>query len=77
MREILAVGTTVGVISAAGTYVGSKIPILGDGGLIAGATAFAGGLFMGTNTEIISIPTQRVVSSAFDKTAGSPVPTMA
>jgi hypothetical protein len=64
--EKVTTGVTAGVLSAYGTFLGTKIPVALDNSFTAGVTSFAGGLFMGTNAEIFSVATQKVVSYIFD-----------
>lgn len=61
MGEKLVAGTAAGVAAGVGTYMGAGIPTLtGSGAVIEGITAFAGTLFSGTQTELFSVPIQRL-----------------
>jgi len=55
-------GLMAGVVSSVGTYLGTKLPIFTDTAITSGITAFVGGLFMGTQTEIVNVATQEFVA---------------
>ena len=61
----IVTGLAAGVLSALGTYIGSKIPVAIDDAFSTAVTSFAGGLLSGAQTEIASVAAQQTVSAAF------------
>ena len=61
----IVTGLAAGVLSALGTYIGSKIPVAIDDAFSTAVTSFAGGLLSGVQTEIASVAAQQTVSAAF------------
>ena len=62
----LSMGLTAGVIAGFGTFLGTKIPVALDSAFALGFTAYTGGLFLGAQTELVSIAIQNFVGALFD-----------
>ena len=54
-------GIIAGTVAGFGTFLGTKMPIPTDTNFVAGVTAFVGGLFIGTQAEIVNVIAQRFV----------------
>ena len=68
-------GVTAGAIAGFGTYLGTKLPVAKNNGFSAGFTAFAGGLMLGTQTEVVNVVTQQTISSCLSTKKSAGVPT--
>ena len=54
-------GIIAGTVAGFGTFLGTEMPIPTDTNFVAGVTAFVGGLFIGTQAEIVNVIAQRFV----------------
>ena len=70
-EQKIAAGFTAGVVATLGTYLGTKIPVALDDGFSTGFTSFGGGLFMGTQTEVVNVVTQQIVSNGFGSSSNA------